>query len=291
MKQIVIISGKGGTGKTSLTACLAALSKKERSSPAVVVDCDVEAPNLHLLLGGSVIKTQPFSGPKLAVIDFSRVADSERCAASCKFGAISGREVDPLKCVGCGVCRLVCGPEAVKMADREAGIIIEKETPYGQLFTSELQPGQPGFGGLITALRSKGEAVAGAGPESLIILDGSPGLGCRVVASLNGCDLAVVVTEPGKGAQRDLERLLRLLRSFNILTVVVINRFDLDLNLTREVERFCRENNLMIAGKIPYHDVFMEAVLAGRPAVEMEDEPINSLMGDIYTVITRSLFG
>ena len=126
---------------------------------------------------------------------------------------------------------------------------------------------------------------------SLIILDGSPGLGCRVIASLTGCDLAVVVTEPGKGAQRDLERLLRLLRFFNILTVVVINRFDLDLNLTREVERFCRENNLMIAGKIPYHNVFMEAVLAGRPAVEMGDKRINSLMGDIYTAINRQLFG
>ncbi len=288
MKQLVIISGKGGTGKTSLAACFAAL-ERERGPAPVMVDCDVDAANLHLLLGGEETASRPFFGPELAVIDRGRVADPEKCGESCRFGAISGLEVDPYLCVGCGVCRLVCGEEAVEMTGQEGGTIRERETPYGKLFHAELEPGRPGFGGLITALRARGEEEALRRPEGLLLIDGSPGIGCQVIASLTGCDLALLVTEPGRGALHDLERINRLLGFFGIRTLVAINRCDLDRSLLGETERYCRERGLEIAGRIPFDDRFREAAVSGRPAVELGDEKLNRLLGEIYLRVRKSL--
>ena len=291
MKQLVIISGKGGTGKTSLTACFAALEKRLSARPPVIVDCDVDAPNLHLLLGGKVKEKEIFRGPPLAVIDRSKVEDTKECDQSCAFGAISGFGVDSLKCVGCAVCRLVCGEDAVRMKERNSGTIFERETSWGRFFHAELLPGQPGFGGLITALRIKGEAVAMQNPGTLLLTDGSPGLGCQVIASLTGCDLALIVSEPGKGALHDLARIRQLLDFFRIDARVVINRFDLDRSLAREVERYCLVNNLPVAGKIPFHSAFTEATLAGKPAVELGEEELNRNLEDIYQGVKKVLYG
>lgn len=288
MKQLVIISGKGGTGKTSLAACFAALEKRNGPNP-VIVDCDVDAANLHLLLDGETVNSASFSGPELAVIDRGKVADREKCETSCRFGAISGLEVDPFLCVGCGVCRLVCGEEAVKMEKREAGTIYERQTPYGKLFSAELEPGLAGFGGLITALRARGEEEALKRPGSLLLIDGSPGIGCQVIASLTGCDLALVVTEPGKGAFHDFERIYQLLRFFGMKARVVINRCDLDRSLLQETERYCLSHDLEIAGRIPFHDGFRQAALAGKPAVELGDESLNQLIGDIHQKVREAL--
>lgn len=282
MKQLVVISGKGGTGKTSITGCLAALASRSLSTQPIIVDCDVDAPNLHLLLGGDEVSREPFSGPKLAVIDRSKVIDQARCESSCRFGAIVGLEVDPFRCVGCGVCELVCGSEAVKMVEREVATICERATPYGLLFHGRLHPGQPGFGGLITALRMKGEQVAVASPGSLLLLDGSPGLGCQVIASLTGCDLALLVTEPGLGALSDLERIYRLLSFFRIKAIVIINRYDLDRSLTAEVERFCLSNAIPVVGKIPFDNIFSEAAITVRPAVEIAGVELKRQLENIY---------
>ena len=291
MKQLVIISGKGGTGKTSIAACFAALEKKKEAVAPVIVDCDVDAANLHLLLGGEVVNSVSFSGPELAVIDRARVSDPDKCEKSCAFKAISGFEVDPFSCIGCGTCRLVCGAEAVRMAKREAGIIFESDTPYGKFFHAELLPGQPGFGGLVTALRVKGEAEALQQSNSLLLIDGSPGVGCQVIASLTGCDLALVVTEPGKGAFHDLARIHQLLRFFSMKALVMINRYDLDRNLLKEIERYCMDYDLEIAGRIPCHDVFRQAVLAGKPAVEMGDEILNPRIEEAYRKTRQALYG
>ena len=290
MKQVVVISGKGGTGKTSITGCLAALARKSLSTPPVIVDCDVDAPNLHLLLGGSEVSQEPFSGPKLAVIDRAKVINQEQCESSCRFGAIIGLEVDPFRCVGCGVCELVCGPEAVKMVDRESATIFERDTPYGKMFHGRLRPGQPGFGGLITALRMKGEQVAVTNPGSLLLLDGSPGLGCQVIASLTGCDLALLVTEPGLGALSDLERIHRLLSFFRIKAIVIINRYDLDRNLTGEVERFCLNNAIPVVGKIPFDNTFSKAAIAARPAVELAGIELKRGLEKIYDQVIEVLY-
>jgi len=291
MKQMVIISGKGGTGKTSLAACFAALENTIDGRAPVIVDCDVDSPNLHLLLGGEIKEKEVFRGPPLAQIDRSKVNDPEKCAQSCVFGAISGLEVDPLKCVGCAVCRLVCGEEAVRMEERNSGTIFERETPWGRFFHAELLPGYPGSGGLITILRAKGEEVAIRRPGSVLILDGSPGIGCQVIASLAGCDLAVIVSEPGKGALHDLERIRQLLDFFGITGRVVINRSDLDRSLTREVERYCLDNELPVAGKIPFDPAFAEAALSGKPAVALDNRSLNRNLEDIYQRLRKTLHG
>ncbi len=288
MKQLVIISGKGGTGKTSLAACFAALEKENGTGP-VVVDCDVDAANLHLLLGGETVASAPFSGPELAVIDRGKVVDREKCETSCRFGAISGLEVDPFICVGCGVCGLACGEGAVRMEKREAGTIYERDTSCGKLFHAELDCGRSGFGGLITALRARGEEEALRRPGSLLLIDGSPGIGCQVIASLTGCDLALVVTEPGKGAFHDFERICQLLRFFGMKTRIVINRSDLDPGLLKETERYCLAHDLEIAGRIPFNDLFRQATLAGKPAVELGDAKLKSLIGDIYQNVRKAL--
>ena len=289
MKQVVVISGKGGTGKTSITGCLVALAGKNLSHPPVIVDCDVDAPNLHLLLGGTEVSREPFSGPKLAVIDRSKVIDQARCESSCRFGAIAGMEVDSSKCVGCGVCELACGSDAVMMVEREAATIFERETTYGKLFHGRLRLGQPGFGGLITALRMRGEELAMMNPDSLLLLDGSPGIGCQVISSLTGCDLALLVTEPGVGALSDLKRIYRLLRFFRIKAIVVINRYDLDRSLTGEVERFCLDNAISVVGKIPFDNVFSESAVMARPAVEIAGVELNRRLDDIYNYVREVL--
>lgn len=291
MKQMTVISGKGGTGKTSLAACFAALEARSGPTPAVVVDCDVEAPNLHILLGGTEVASKPFSGPPLAEIDWALVPDAARCEAACAFDAIGAGEVDPFRCVGCGVCALVCGEAAVRMKDRTAGTIYERETAYGRFFHAELLPGRPGSGGLVTALRARGEAAALANRNSPIIIDGAPGIGCPVIASLAGCDLAVIVTEPGKGALRDLERLRRLLSHFGTGALVILNRRDIDRSLAREVERYCLNQRLELAGTLPLHDVFQEAAVAGRPAVEMGDADLNSRLEAIYGRVRKLWLG
>ncbi len=290
MRQVVVISGKGGTGKTSITGCFAALETRLAGRSPVTVDCDVDAPNLHLLLGGRVVGEETFSGPKLAVIDRSKIAEPAACDRSCPFGAITGCEVDPLKCVGCGVCALVCGTGAVTMTDRPAATIFERQTPYGRFFHARLRPGQPGFGGLVTALRMKGEQIAVADPGTLLLLDGSPGLGCRVIASVSGCDLALVVTEPGLGALADLERVCRLLDFFRMKTMIVINRYDLDRSLARDVERFSADNGLPVAGKIPYDEVFRAATVAQKPAVELATEDLRRTLEALYHRVREVLY-
>ena len=171
------------------------------------------------------------------------------------------------------------------MVEREAAAIFERDTPYGRLFHGRLRPGQPGFGGLITALRMKGEQVAVMDPGSLLLLDGSPGLGCQVIASLTGCDLALLVTEPGLGALSDLERIHRLLGFFRIKAIVIINRYDLDRSLTGDVERFCLNNAIPVAGKIPFDNVFSEAAITARPAVEIAGVGLRQRLENIYNQV------
>ena len=290
MKQLVIVSGKGGTGKTSITGCLAALARERRASSPVMVDCDVDAPNLHLILPGRAVSREPFYGPRLAVIDPSKAINQTSCEESCSFGAIIGFKVDPLKCVGCGVCELICGAGAVRMTEREAATIFEDETPYGKLFHGRLRPGQPGFGGLITALRMKGEEEAVQISDSFLILDASPGLGCRVIASLSGCDLALLVTEPGVGALSDLKRIFSLLQSLRIPAAAVINRYDLDRSLTREVERFCLGSSIPVVGKIPYDGIFSQAAINQRPAWEIGGVEIKHQLNGIYEQVREILY-
>jgi len=268
MKQLSIVSGKGGTGKTSLAACFASLAAREGGIQAVSVDCDVDASNLHLLLGGKTVLEEPFSGPKVAVAPDKSLPLSDECRDSCVFGAISELEIDPLLCVGCGACLLSRPDAGITMEERQTGILYRNETEYGDLFHARLFPGNPGFGGMITRLRKRAEEIAMKKEGGWILIDGSPGIGCQVIASLAGADLAIVVTEPSRSGLHDAERILSLLQHFGIKALACINKYDLNPHHCRDMERELAERGIPVAGKIPYDPAVTEAVTRGVPLVD-----------------------
>lgn len=264
MKQLSIVSGKGGTGKTSLAASFAALVS---NGSAISVDCDVDASNLHLLLGGETVLEEPYFGPKVAVAPDESLPLSEECRDSCVFGAISELEISPLFCVGCGACLLACPGAGITMEERRTGTLYRSDSEYGVLIHARLFPGNPGFGGMITQLRKRAEELAMGREGSVILIDGSPGIGCQVIASLAGADLALVVTEPSRSGLHDAGRILSLLQHFGIKTLACINRHDINPQYCRDIERECAARGIPVAGRIPYDPLFTEAVTAGTPLV------------------------
>jgi len=265
MKQIAVISGKGGTGKTSLVASLAALAKGR----AVIADCDVDAPDLHLILRPEIKEKREFLGIKRAVIDPSKCTLCGSCEEHCRFGAISGSEVDPLLCEGCGVCKLVCPAEAVSMVDRLSGYAYISQTRFGPLAHADLFPGEEASGKLVAMVREMARETAASRKAELVLIDGSPGLGCPVIASLAGVDLALVVTEPTISGVHDLERILGVTEHFQIKAAVCINKYDLNPDVSRRIEDICRERSIEVAGKLPFDPAVVEAMVLGEPVVEL----------------------
>jgi len=272
MKQIVVLSGKGGTGKTTLTASFAVLSKN-----AVVVDCDVDAPDLHLLLNPIVLKTKDFYGAKLAKIDKDKCAICGLCIEKCRFDAIDENfNVNPFLCEGCGVCGIVCPTRAITFSQRKAGEIYTSETKYGFMVHALLFPGEENSGKLVTMTRLIASIVAQDKSKSLIIIDGSPGIGCPVISSVTNVDYAFAVTEPTESGIHDLERLLELIKHFSVKPLVSINKFDINKENTRKIEEYCKENNIPVLGKIPFDPIVTEAMVEGVPVVEYSPESLVS---------------
>ncbi len=265
MKQVAVISGKGGTGKTSLVASLAALAKGR----AVIADCDVDAPDLHLILRPEIKEKREFLGMKRAVIDPSKCTLCGSCEEHCRFGAVCGSAVDPLLCEGCGVCKLVCPAEAVSMVDRLSGHAYVSETRFGPLVHADLFPGEEASGKLVAMVREMARELATSRNLELVLIDGSPGIGCPVIASLTGVDLALVVTEPTISGEHDLERILDVTEHFRIKAQVCINKYDLNPDVARRIEDLCAERRAEVAGKLPFDPAVVEAMVLGKPVVEL----------------------
>ena len=265
MKQIAVISGKGGTGKTSLVASLAALAKGR----AVIADCDVDAPDLHLILRPEIKEKREFLGIKRAVIDPSKCTLCGSCEEHCRFGAVCASAIDPLLCEGCGVCKLVCPAEAVSMVDRLSGYAYISQTRFGPLVHADLFPGEEASGKLVAMIREMAREIAASRKLELVLIDGSPGIGCPVIASLVGVDLALVVTEPTISGEHDLERILGVTEHFRIKAAVCINKYDLNLDVSRRIEDICRERSIEVAGKLPFDPVVVEAMVLGEPVVQL----------------------
>jgi MinD superfamily P-loop ATPase len=265
MKQIAVISGKGGTGKTSLVASLPALAKGR----AVIADCDVDAPDLHLILRPEIKEKREFLGIKRAVIDPSKCTLCGSCEEHCRFGAVSGSAVDPLLCEGCGVCKLVCPAEAVSMVDRLSGYAYISQTRFGPLAHADLFPGEEASGKLVAMIREMAREMAASRNLELVLIDGSPGIGCPVIASLAGVDLALVVTEPTISGEHDLERILGVTEHFQTKTAVCINKYDLNPDVSRRIEDICRERSIEVAGKLLFDPVVVEAMVLGEPVVQL----------------------
>ncbi|MBN1323902.1 MAG: ATP-binding protein [Methanotrichaceae archaeon] len=263
MRQITVISGKGGTGKTTLVASLAALAKGK----ALIADCDVDAPDLHLLLKPDLRETREFFGLPLARLDRSLCTDCGECEDLCPSKAIRQGEIDSLLCSGCGVCRLVCPSEAIEMVERLSGHAYISDTVYGPLVDASLLPGEETSGKLVAMVREMAREEAKAHGLDLILIDGSPGIGCPVIASLTGVDLALVVTEPTISGVHDLERILSVADHFGVKSLVCINKYDLNLEMAKRIEDICGEGAL--AGLIPFDPAAVKSIVDGRPLVEL----------------------
>jgi MinD superfamily P-loop ATPase len=264
MRQLTVLSGKGGTGKTTLTASFAVLAKN-----AVVADCDVDAPDLHMLLHPEVIETQEFRGSKIAVIDEAKCTKCGLCREKCAFDAVTGDlKIDAIACEGCGVCAIVCPAHAITLAERESGKAYISKTKYGFMSHAMLYAGESNSGKLVTLVRQNAKILAKRENRDLIIIDGSPGIGCPVIASITGVDAALVVTEPTMSGIHDLERVLQLLGHFHVTPFVCVNMYDINVANTERIVGFCRENGVEVVGRIPFSHKVTEAMVNGKTIVE-----------------------
>jgi MinD superfamily P-loop ATPase len=272
MKQLAVLSGKGGTGKTSITACFAVLAKN-----SVVADCDVDAPDLHMLLHPEIIKTQEFTGSKVAVIDQAKCTKCGVCRKNCHFGAVtSDLEIEALACEGCGVCAVTCPSNAITMTPRTSGYAYISKTLYGFMSHALLNPGESNSGKLVTLVRQNAKVLAEKENLDLVVIAGSPGIGCPVIASVTGVDAALVVTEPTMSGIHDLERVLGLLEHFNVVPFVCINMYNINADNTNKLLDFCKENGVEVVGVIPFSPEFTKAMVNGKTVVEYAPQSIVS---------------
>jgi MinD superfamily P-loop ATPase len=268
MKQLTILSGKGGTGKTTITASLAVLARN-----AVLADCDVDAPDLHMLLHPEVIKTQEFKGSKLAVIDKTKCDNCCNCREKCRFDAITEDiEVDPIACEGCGVCAAICPSDAITMIERVSGYAYISKTKYGFTAHALLSPGESNSGKLVTLVRQNARILSEKESSNVIIIDGPPGIGCPVIAAVSGVDVGLVVTEPTLSGIHDLQRALQLIKHFNVTPLVCVNMYDINKDNTEKILRFCKENSIEVVGRIPFNPKVTEAMVNGKTIIEYSPE-------------------
>lgn len=280
--QLVVLSGKGGTGKTTIAAALARLAECP-----LAVDCDVDAANLHLLLELKDLRRQPFSGGQLAELQPDRCQRCNLCGQVCRFQAVQSGQVDPWRCEGCGACVHGCPEQALRLREQVTGQVILTGTEWGWLSRAELRPAASGSGRLVTAVRGQSWEVAET--DDLVILDGSPGLGCPVMASLTGCTAALVVLEPTRSSRHDFQRLLGLLRRFGLQTYACINRYDLSPELTAELRESCQAEGIPLLGLIPDDPQVLIANRRLRCIVSYADSPAAVAIRRLWSELSEKI--
>ncbi len=273
MKEIVVISGKGGTGKTSLTASFAVLGGKN----LVVADCDVDAADMHLLLEPDFADTEAFFSGELAVIDQDLCTACGDCANVCRFDAIpviDGRYiVDEIGCEGCGYCARICPTEAITNIEQQVGSWFKSSIRTGTtMIHARLKIGADNSGKLVTKVKDQAKIVAEQEGKNLILVDGSPGIGCPVVSSLSGASLAVLVTEPTVSGLHDLKRVHQLVKMFGIKAGCIINKADLNAEVLAGIRAFLKEEDITNLAEIPYNEAFTAAITNGQTIVEWDSE-------------------
>ncbi len=288
MKQITVLSGKGGTGKTSLTASFAVLAKR-----AVVADCDVDAPDLHLLLHPQIVETQRFIGSKVAVIDTEKCTKCGVCLKLCRFNAIiPDIKVDSMACEGCGVCAQFCPQNAITLVERVSGNAFISQTAYGYMSHALLNPGEANSGKLVSLVRQNAKNLSAKYGVDLVLVDGSPGIGCPVIASISGVDAALIVTEPTLSGIHDLQRVLELLKHFNVRPYVCVNMYNINLQNTEKILHFCKENGVEMLGRIPFDSAVTRAMVAGKTLAEFAPESEAAKeVAEVFGRLCRLVFG
>jgi len=271
MKQMTIISGKGGTGKTTIASSFIKMAHEH-----VAVDADVDAANLHILLEPVIEKKEDFFGGEVAVVSEDCISCG-KCEELCRFDAISDStaqiKIDTLKCEGCGVCKYICPAGAIELRKDKQGEFYKSSTNYCKLVHAKLDPGAENSGLLVTKVRNIAEDIAYSDNKKLIIIDGAPGIGCPVIASLNGVDFALIVTEPTLSGISDFIKIYEVAKFFNIKTFACINKFDINTENTSKIEKFCVSNNIDLIGKITYDENVPRAISQKKFIIDYPDSP------------------
>jgi len=271
LKQLTVVSGKGGTGKTTVLGSFAVLAKNK-----VLADCDVDAANLHLLLHPRIEERHDFYGAKVAVRDESKCIGCGNCELRCRFDAITVEEVNRFACEGCGLCTLVCPAHALTLETVKSGEYFISDTAYGPMAHAKLMPGGESSGRLVTVVRQQAEDIALRDGEDLILIDGPPGIGCTATAALTDVDLALIVTEPTLSGIHDMQRVVQLIEHFRLPTAVIINKWDLNPDNSRRIRDFCEKHSIPVVGEMPFDETATHAIAAGKPLVEFSDGPAAS---------------
>jgi MinD superfamily P-loop ATPase len=291
MKQLVVISGKGGTGKTVITASIAALAQNK-----VMADCDVDAANLYLLLHPDIQETHQFIGGKKARIDVEKCTPCGECVDICRCEAITKKKdseiiIDPISCEGCGVCSYICPVEAIEMKESVSGQWFVSRTKYGPFVHARLGIAEENSGKLVTEVRKKAKEIADKNDLDFVIIDGPPGIGCPVISSLSGTDLALVVTEPTLTGIHDMERVVQMAHHFKTQTACCINKYDLNLQNSKQIESWCEKNSIPLIGKIPFEEEVTKSMVQGMPLTEYTNnsssKEIKKVWQKLHKLFTR----
>jgi len=266
MKELVVISGKGGTGKTSLMAAFAALAENK-----VLCDADVDAADLHLIADPRIRERHDFDSGHTAVIDQEKCTRCGRCRELCRWNAISEDfVVDPIACEGCGVCHYFCPEQAVDFPLNTCGEWYLSDTRFGPMAHARLGIAEENSGKLVTLIRQEGRKLAEERHLNVLITDGPPGIGCPVIASMGGATAVLLVAEPTVSGRHDMQRVAELAAFFKIPTMVCVNKADLNPGEALAIENFARENEIGVLGRIPYDPVFTEAMVQGKSVIEYD---------------------
>jgi MinD superfamily P-loop ATPase len=288
MKQLVIISGKGGTGKTSIVAALSSLSENK-----VIVDCDVDAADMHLILDPKIIKEEEFIGGKNYTIDKEKCNNCSKCEEVCRFDAIGFIEgkyfIKPLKCESCGVCAYFCPIDAIDVGEQISGKWFISDTRNGTMVHARLNYAEDNSGKLVAKIREEAKIIAEDKKNELILIDGPPGIGCPVIASLTGTDLVLFVTEPTVSGIHDLKRIAQVVSHFKIKGMLCINKFDLNSEKVDELEDYCEKNSIEIVGKIPYDTDFTKAQISLKTIIEYSNGTSSTLIKEMWGKISNEL--
>jgi MinD superfamily P-loop ATPase len=277
MKEIVIISGKGGTGKTSFAASFAYLEKEN----AVIADCDVDAANMHLLLEADFRYQEDFYSGEIAVIDEETCINCGDCKEVCRFDAIhvidDQHRVDPISCEGCWYCSRVCPVEAIDMKTQKVGdFYLSMTKAQSEMVHAKLGFAAENSGKLVAKVKNEAKKLTLANKKEFLIVDGSPGVGCPVISSLSGADLALLVTEATVSGLHDLKRVYKLVKSFNIEAACIINKYDLNIDVTKEIEAFLEEEDITLITKIAYDETFAKALSQAKTIIEYGDSSLKT---------------
>lgn len=280
--ELVVLSGKGGTGKTTIATALSELAQD-----VVRIDCDVDAPNFYLFYNGEDIEKTDFIGGKKALIDENRCIKCGKCAESCRFNAIENLKINSFLCEGCGVCTLVCPENAITLENEKIADTFITKLDKGIISRAEMEIGSDGSGKLITHLRKTGKRFKE--DEKLTIIDGSPGIGCPVISSITGSDAVLIVTEPTKSGLEDLMRVVSLCHYFGMFTMVCINKYDINKEISIEIENFINEQGAKFVGKIPYDEIVRKSINELKPITFYKESVASKAIEEIWINIKNSI--